>query len=81
MKFPLYCIRDIHVGFGTPMLNNNDQCAIRDFKYKFAAEGIMLNNAKDFDLYCIGEFNTEDGKVTPQLPLLIISGVDAVQEK
>lgn len=79
MKFPIYCVRDVHTGFGTPVINTNDFTAIRDFKYRMQSEPIMTANAKDFDFYKIGVYDSNDGSIESQLPELIISGTAAVE--
>lgn len=80
MKFPIYCVRDIHTGFGTPIINTNDFTAIRDFKYRMQSEAIMSANAKDFDFYKIGLYDSHDGSIESNIPELVITGVSACNE-
>ena len=75
MKYPMFCIRDNKVGFMTPFVEQNDDAAIRGFSYSLNGEnGIMNFSPADYDLYKIGEFDTEKGTIEGQLPNMIVSG-------
>ena len=77
MKYPLYCIRDVKVGFLAPQVDQSDQSAIRNFSFAVNGnDGIMNFSPKDFDLYKVGEFESEDGKIKSIIPELICSGTD-----
>ena len=80
MKYNVYSIRDVHVGFGQLMIENNEATAIRNFKYAINANDMLKKNAKDYDLYLIGTFSVDDGRFTPvDIPTLIICGVDVTE--
>lgn len=82
MKYPLYSYRDVKVGFMPPQADQSDQSAIRGFSYAINGNNGMMNFApKDFDLYKVGEFDTETGEVKPCVPELIVSGVNVFGEK
>lgn len=77
MKYPMYAVRDIKVGFNQPMTDINDNTAERNFAYAInnPANGIMNFQPKDYDLYRIGIFETETGILEPEtVPVLIVSG-------
>ena len=77
MKYPVYAVRDVHVGFNSPMTDLNDNCAIRNFTYAInnPNNGVMNFSPKDYDLYKIGDFDTDSGFITSEIvPLLICSG-------
>ena len=79
MKYPMFCYRDNKVGFMMPQCDQSDQSAIRGFAFAVNNHDGMMNFApQDFDLYKIGEFDTDTGKVNPCTPVLIISGVSAL---
>lgn len=79
MKFPVYSIRDIHVGFMAPRVESNDYTARRSFAFEINnRDGIMNFSAKDFDLYKIGEFEQETGKFEPCIPELVVSGINVL---
>lgn len=76
MKYPVYCIRDVKVGFRPEFLiQQNDATAIRGFSYAVNNDGMMNFSPKDYDLYKIGEFDLETGNFQSQLPDIICSGV------
>lgn len=76
MKYPIYSYRDAKAWFGQPMIDNNDESAIRGFAYAINnATGIMSFSPSDFDLYKIGIFDSEKGTVEPVQPIqLVVSG-------
>ena len=79
MKYPIYSIRDVHVGFMAPRLDSNDQTARRAFAFEVNnQEGVMSFSAKDFDLYKIGYFEQETGQIETILPELVVSGVNVL---
>lgn len=81
MKYPVYSYRDLKVAFGQPIVEMNDQTAIRGFAYAINQnEGLMNFSPKDYDLYRIGEFDAEKGILIPEkVPVLVMSGVSAVE--
>lgn len=82
MKYPLYSYRDVKVGFMPPQADQSDQSAIRGFSYAINGQTGMMNFApKDFDLYKVGEFDTDTGAVTACIPELIVSGLNVFGEK
>lgn len=75
MKYPMYCYRDQKVGFMPPQADQNDNTAIRGFAYAInSRDGLMNFSPKDYDLYKVGEFDTETGQLTPCTPALVVSG-------
>lgn len=81
MKYPIYSYRDLKVAFGQPIVEMNDQTAIRGFAYAINQnQGLMNFSPKDYDLYRIGEFDAEKGILIPEkVPVLVMSGVSAVE--
>ena len=75
MKYPVYSIRDVKVGFMAPRVEQSDQTMIRAFSYELnARDGIMNFAPKDFDLYKIAEFEQESGSLISCTPTLIVNG-------
>lgn len=72
----LYAIKDEKVGFLTPILEENDNVAIRNFTYTLCDSKNICNFAKsDFNLYYLGTFNTDNGMFAQdEIPKLICSG-------
>lgn len=83
MKYPIYTYRDTKVGFLMPQCDQNDGTAIRGFSYAVNNnEGMMNFSPKDFDLYKIGEFDTDTGVIIPEAtPILVCSGSSVIGEK
>ena len=83
MIYPVYCVRDVKVGFQPQMLvEQNDASAIRGFSYAVNNEGLMNYSPSDFDLYRIGRFDTDKGifeAVT--VPELVASGASVFGDK
>lgn len=76
MKYPIFSYRDNKVGFGQPITDMNDQSAIRGFSFAINNNtGLMNFSPNDFDLYKIGEFDSEQGIIISfEVPVLIVSG-------
>ncbi len=66
MIMKIYSIRDNKAGvFNNPIFSPNDEHAKREFEmmYSNAKDGIFVRYPEDFDLYSIGEYNTDTGKI------------------
>lgn len=75
MTYKMYSVKDSKVGFMIPTCDMSDQSAIRNFSYAVNANNGMMNySPKDFDLYCIGEFDDEKGEINSKIPEFIVSG-------
>lgn len=77
MKYPVYSVRDVHVGFNPPTTDLNDNVAKRNFSYAInnPDNGVMNFRPQDYDLYRIAEFDTESGLMIPlTVPELVVTG-------
>ena len=77
MKYPVYSVRDVQVGFNQPMTDLNDNVAKRNFSFAVnnPDNGVMNFQPKDYDLYRVGEFDTESGLLIPEsVPVLVVNG-------
>lgn len=64
MIYGVYCIRDVQAGYMSPTVDINDNTAKRNFVHAIkATNGIMNSHPHDFELYKIGEFDSESGRV------------------
>lgn len=81
MVYPVYSNRDNKVGFGAPYIELNDQTAIRGFGLKINNADVMAFAPADFDLYKIGEFDTESGSFTSCVPKLVVSGTSVFRSE
>lgn len=66
MKLGVYAMKDNLSGFVTPTFESNDEVAKRNFAYAISHKDTLLYaQKKDFDLYKIGEYDTETGHLIP----------------
>lgn len=81
MKYPIYSYRDKKVGFMPPQCEQSEQAAVRGFSYGVNGNSGIMNFAPaDYDLYKVGEFDTESGQVTACLPEFIVNGASVFAE-
>lgn len=74
MVRPVYAIRDKKAGFLQPMVDQNDETARRNFAYAIQhGDSIFMAFPDDYDLYKIGEFDSESGQMVGNLPEFICS--------
>lgn len=79
MILGVYCIKDAKVGWLTPTVDQNDASAARNFVHAMRnSQSILYTHPKDFDLYHIGEFDSETGKLLGYaVPELVFEGSSA----
>ncbi|AXF52361.1 MAG: nonstructural protein [Microviridae sp.] len=68
MIYGVYCIYDCLVGYCNPICELNDQVAMRNFEsmfYRPDVSPVMHFRPQDFDLYKIGDFDSELGSFSP----------------
>lgn len=79
MKYPVFAIRDVHTGFLSPTVDQNDNSAIRNFEHAcMQTTSLFHSHPEHYALYRIGEFDTESGKLTDCLPEHIIDASEVV---
>lgn len=81
MIYPVYSIRDAKTGFIAPTVDQNDSSAVRNFAYAINNGGIMNYSPNDFDLFKVGEFDSDKGTLEGIVPFLVVSGVSVYGEK
>lgn len=74
MIYPVYALRDQAAGaFLAPTLNSSDAAAKRDLAMAVNQQpGAMSFQPKDFDLYEIGSYDTENAVLTPLNPVRMV---------
>lgn len=78
----VYAIRDARVGFMTPIIEENDACAMRGFENAvLARDGYFANFASDYDLYRLGSFDSDSGQFDNELPVLLVSGASILTKR
>lgn len=81
MKYGVYAIRDVYTGFLTPTIEINDLVALRNFEHACShTESLFYSHVRDYDLYRIGEYNTEDGALVPLVPVQLIANGASLKE-
>lgn len=80
MKFNVYAIRDTHTGFLTPTFEVNDAVAMRSFSHAVQnSESLLFTHAKDYDLYKIGVYDSDTGRIEAlDLPVVLMSAKDVL---
>lgn len=76
----MYGIRDCHTGFMSPQTDLNDETAKRNFAMSVNNNpGVLGFRPGDFDLYYLGQFNTESGELKAITPIeFIVNGANVV---
>lgn len=82
MMYNVYSIRDALVGFMTPILEQNDAVAIRNFALacskQASADSTMRFRPSDYAIYRIAQFNTDDGAMIRLDPIQLVCTGDSV---
>ena len=72
MKFGLYSIKDAKTGFMTPVVEQNDAAALRNFSHAVnQPESIMYDSPNDFSLFKVSDFDTDAGILAIPSPILV----------
>lgn len=81
MMLNVYSIRDVRSGFLTPTVDQNDYIAARNFANAIMeSHGVLFTHASDFQLFRIGEFDSDKGVLIPaQLHELISDGAEVLR--
>ena len=77
MLVKLFSIRDKLAGFGQPMTDVSEATAKRNFAYAINNNDQLNFSPSDYDLYSVGEFDTDKGVFVPPesgLPEFVING-------
>lgn len=75
----VYSVYDELTGFMGPVVDTNDYTAIRNFTYMITNSKEYVDNAKDYSLYFVGEFDERTGAMSSSAPpKLIIRASDCL---
>lgn len=78
----VYAMRDRLNGFLAPMLDVDDNNAMRNFDVGCRNNGVIWFNSQDFSLYKIGEFDDESGELKPIIPpVFLMNAIDHTLDK
>ena len=79
MKFPIYAVRAILLGFGLPVIRDNDAVASRAFEFDCNRDDSQYKiHPEHFQLYFIADYDTDDGSILGFTPRLIASATDFI---
>lgn len=79
MKFPVYAIRDSLLGFGMPIIRDNDAVASRAFEFDCDRDDSPYRtHPEHYQLYFIADYDTDDGSILGCTPRLISSATDFI---
>ncbi|UPW41959.1 nonstructural protein [Dipodfec virus RodF1_56] len=82
MNLFMYSVRDALTGFMTPVLEQNDAVAMRNFSMSCDVarrdSSLMSWKPSDFSLYCIASFDSDTGILTPVNPVRLVCNGDSV---
>lgn len=89
MNKKIYVVRDVLVGYAciagaeVLLILNNDEVALRVVRGSMA-EGAQANalnvNPEDKELWCVGEFNQDTGKIISCRPRLVAKAIDYLKK-
>lgn len=79
MMANVYAVRDVKSSFMSPVLGSNDAQAMRAFRAGMRSVPEFVVAPTDFELFCIGQFDSDSGLLTPVVPpVWICSGENEV---
>lgn len=79
MKQKVYSILDVNVGYGVPIVQDNDAVAMRNFENACTDErSVFATHSSDFSLWCVGTFDTDTGILESGAPEKICNAYDFV---
>lgn len=85
MKFGLYSIKDAKTGFMTPVLEQGDPAALRNFAHAVNQPGSIMHDCpNDFSLFKVAQFDTDVGVVilsadAPLIPVLVADASEVLR--
>lgn len=79
MIMEVYAIKDRLTGFLSPVIENNENVAIRMFTELVNDPNTNIHRTpRDYDLYHLGKFDTETGAISGSAPRLLVSGSEVI---
>lgn len=82
MKLGLYSIKDAKTGFMTPVLEQGDPAALRNFAHAVnQPDSIMHDCPNDFSLFKVANFDTDKGIEPVTSPILIVDASEVLRNE
>lgn len=80
MKIALYSIKDAKTGFMTPVLEQCDAAALRNFAHAVnQTDSLMHDCPNDFSLFKVANFDTDKGVEPLDCPVLIADASEVLR--
>ena len=80
MKFGMYCIKDAKTGFMTPVVEQNDASALRNFSHAVnQPDSIMHDSPNDFSFFKVSDFDTDAGILSIPSPILVADASEVLR--
>lgn len=82
MKFGIYAIRDVKVGFQSISVQPNDAAAVRGFESTVInSDSVLFTHSEDFSLFKLGEFDADSGRISAlDLPIQLIEAAACLKK-
>lgn len=79
MVYGVYSVYDVNVGYGVPVVQENDAVAMRTFENGCSDKrSVWYTHCSDFILQRIGSFDSATGELVCESPTRICSAADFV---
>lgn len=80
MRLGLYSIKDAKTGFMTPVLEQNDASALRNFSHAVnQPDSLMRDCPNDFTLFKVADFDTDVGIIAIPNPMLVADASEVLR--
>ena len=80
MKLSMYCIKDAKTGFMTPVVEQNDAAALRNFSHAVnQPESLMHDCPNDFSFFKVSDFDTDVGIIAIPNPVLVADASEVLR--
>ena len=80
MRFGLYCIKDAKTGFMTPVVEQNDAAALRNFSHAVnQPDSLMHDCPNDFSFFKLADFDTDVGILAIPSPVLVADASEVLR--
>ena len=80
MRLGLYSIKDAKTGFMTPVLEQNDAAALRNFSHAVnQPDSLMHDCPNDFTLFKVSDFDTDVGILAIPNPTLVADASEVLR--
>lgn len=77
MVYNIYSVLDECVGYGVPIIQDNDAVAMRAFENGCVDKSsVWYTHSADFSLHCVGTFDTSTGEISPVTPRRVCCAYD-----